>query len=119
MEKNLIYSELLDIYSALLTPKQVEAMEYYYYSDYSLGEISELMDISRQGVRDFIKRAEGIIDETEAKLHLVEKFRTAALISKDAEEIISENKRLSNIQSIDALARDILKKAAMIENGEK
>ena len=118
MEKNLIYSELLDIYSALLTPKQVEAMEYYYYSDYSRGEISELMDISRQGVRDFIKRAEGIIDETEAKLHLVEKFRAAALIAKDAEKIVSENK-LSNIQSIDALAKDILKKAAMIENGEK
>ena len=119
MEKNLIYSELLDIYSALLTAKQVEAMQYYYYRDYSLGEISELMDISRQGVRDFIKRAEGVIDEIEAKLHLLEKFRAAALIAKDAEEIISENKRLSNIKSIDALARDILEKASAIENGEK
>ena len=65
MEKNLIYTELLDIYKGLLTDKQAEAMEYYYDSDYSLGEISELMDISRQGVRDFIKRGETTISEME------------------------------------------------------
>ena len=44
MEKNLVYTELLDIYKGLLTEKQAEAMEYYYDRDYSLGEISEIMD---------------------------------------------------------------------------
>ena len=78
MEKNLIYSELLDIYSALLTPKQVEAMEYYYYSDYSLGEISELMDISRQGVRDSIKRGEGILLELEQKVGFAGRYRAVS-----------------------------------------
>ena len=92
MEKNLIYSDLLDIYKGLLTPKQAEAMDYYYYRDYSLAEISELMDISRQGVRDFIKRGETIIDEIEEKLQLAEKFRAISHIRDDAERIISENK---------------------------
>ena len=119
MSKNLQISYLLDFYGDMLTDKQQEVMEQYYNDDLSLAEIAANLGITRQGVRDFIKRAEGIIDETEAKLHLVEKFRAAALIAKDAEEIVSENKRLSNIQSIDALAKDILKKAAMIENGEK
>jgi len=74
MEKNLIYAELLDIYKGLLTEKQAEAMDYYYNSDYSLGEISELMDISRQGVRDFIKRGEKQLYEFEEKLEMVKKY---------------------------------------------
>ena len=92
MEKNLLYGELLDIYKALLTEKQAEAMEYYYESDYSLGEISELMDISRQGVRDFIKRGEAVMDEMEEKLKLIEKFRAVNNILSCAEEIKVINK---------------------------
>jgi len=117
MEKNLVYTELLDIYKGLLTEKQAEAMEYYYDSDYSLGEISELMDISRQGVRDFIKRGESIIDEMEGKLHLIEVFRTVNEIGMLTEELQRTNKRLSNSKDINALAEMILEKVQLIENG--
>lgn len=119
MEKNLIYSELLDIYKALLTEKQAEAMEYYYNSDYSLGEISELMDISRQGVRDFIKRGEAVMDEMESKLNLVKKFRKAEVIHSCAEEIKRINKRLAESRDIDALSDKIVEAVAFIENGEE
>ena len=71
MEKNLVYTELLDIYKGLLTEKQAEAMEYYYDQDYSLSEISEIMDISRQGVRDSIKKAERELFFFEEHLGLV------------------------------------------------
>lgn len=117
MEKNLVYSELLSIYRGLLTPKQVEAMEYYYDSDYSLGEISELMDISRQGVRDFIKRAEAILDEMESKLKLVEKFRAAGIIRDNAEEIRSLNRQLYKSSAIENLTETILNKLEVLENG--
>lgn len=117
MEKNLVYTELLDIYKGLLTEKQAEAMEYYYDSDYSLGEISELMDISRQGVRDFIKRGEGIIDEMESKLHLLEVFRRVNDIGALTEELKRTNKRLSNSKDINALADMILNKVETIGNG--
>jgi len=117
MEKNLVYAELLDIYKGILTDKQAEAMEYYYDSDYSLGEISELMDISRQGVRDFIKRAEGIIDEMEEKLHLKEVFRSINDIGELAERLRATNKQLSNSKAIDELAREIADKVEFIENG--
>ena len=117
MEKNLIYTQLLDIYKGLLTDKQVEAMEYYYDSDYSLGEISELMDISRQGVRDFIKRGEAIMDEMEEKLHLIDVFRTLNEIKSVAESLKATNKRLSNSREITALAEEIVKKVKNIENG--
>ena len=117
MEKNLVYTELLDIYKGLLTDKQAEAMEYYYDSDYSLSEISELMNISRQGVRDFIKRGEAIIDEMESKLNLVDAFRTLNEIASLAEELKKTNKRLSNSKEITALAEEIVKKVKYIENG--
>lgn len=117
MEKNLIYGELLDIYKALLTEKQAEAMEYYYESDYSLGEISELMDISRQGVRDFIKRGEAVMDEMEEKLRLVEKFRAVNNILSCAEEIKVINKRLAESRDIDALSDKIIESVRLIENG--
>ena len=117
MEKNLVYTELLDIYKGLLTDKQVEAMEYYYDSDYSLGEISELMDISRQGVRDFIKRGEAVLDEMESKLRLIEVFRTVNEISELATRLSATNKRLSNSKENNALAEKILEKAKFIENG--
>ena len=119
MEKNLIYAEMLDIYKGLLTEKQAEAMDYYYNSDYSLGEISELMDISRQGVRDFIKRGEAVMDETESKLSLVKKFRAASKISSAAAEIKVLNKKLSESKRIHFLAEEILTAAKLIENGEE
>ena len=117
MEKNLVYTELLDIYKGLLTDKQVEAMEYYYDSDYSLGEISELMDISRQGVRDFIKRGEAVLDEMEGKLHLIEVFRAVNDIGELAGTLKATNKRLSNSREITSLADKITDLVKFIGNG--
>ncbi len=71
MSKNFEVSTLLDYYGMLLTDKQREAVEYYYNDDLSLGEIAENLDISRQGVRDSIKRAETILYEAEEKLKLM------------------------------------------------
>ena len=119
MEKNLVYTELLDIYKGLLTEKQAEAMEYYYDSDYSLGEISELMDISRQGVRDFIKRGEAILDEMESKLHLIQLFRNVNDIAELTQQLKATNNRLSASKEINALADKILEKVSLIENGEE
>lgn len=71
MSKNFEVSTLLDYYGMLLTDKQREAVDYYYNDDLSLGEIAENQGISRQGVRDSIKRAEAVLYDTEEKLHLV------------------------------------------------
>ena len=76
MAKNLEVSALLDYYGMLLTDKQREAVEFYYNEDLSLGEIAENQHISRQGVRDSIKRAEVVLFEAEEKLGLLKKSNT-------------------------------------------
>ena len=52
---------LYDFYGELLTDRQKEFFDYYYNDDLSLSEIAENAGISRQGVRDVIVRAEGIM----------------------------------------------------------
>ncbi|MCD8049135.1 MAG: DNA-binding protein [Clostridia bacterium] len=104
MEKNLNYSALLSSYGALLTDKQAQTLEYYYDEDLSLGEIAENMGISRQGVRDFIKRGEEMLDDYEAKLKLCEK---AARIEK-AQDALRKIKAVSSGSAIDALADEAL-----------
>ena len=47
---------LLDIYGALLTDRQRDVLDLYYNDDLSLSEISENLGITRQGVRDAIRR---------------------------------------------------------------
>ncbi len=72
-EKNLTIPCLLDIYAPLLTDRKRELLDYYYEEDYSLAEIAELTGISRQGIRDSVKKSEAELTELESKLHLYEK----------------------------------------------
>jgi predicted DNA-binding protein YlxM (UPF0122 family) len=50
-------------------------MSLYYLDDYSLGEIADEYDVSRQAVYDNIKRTESMLEDYESKLHLFEKFQ--------------------------------------------
>ncbi|MFB0920991.1 MAG: YlxM family DNA-binding protein [Oscillospiraceae bacterium] len=73
-DKTLMMTMLLDFYGELLTPKQRGCFGMHYNEDLSLAEIAEIMDISRQGVRDLIVRAEATLTETEEKIGFVRKF---------------------------------------------
>ncbi len=75
MAKNLEISLLLDFYGDMLTDKQREVIEYYYNDDLSLSEIADNEGITRQGVRDSIKRAEFQLLEMEERLGLARRFR--------------------------------------------
>ena len=71
MEKNVEVAILLDIYGELLTDKQRDVIDLYYNQDLSLGEITAHQQITRQGVRDSIKRGEEYLYELEDKLGLL------------------------------------------------
>lgn len=75
MAKDLKITFLLDFYGDMLTEKQREVVEAYYNEDLSLAEIAEDRDITRQGVRDAIKRAEQQLMEMEDRLGLAKRFK--------------------------------------------
>ena len=58
MAKDLTIGALLDFYGPFLSEKQRNLLHHYYNEDLSLSEIAENEQITRQGVRDLIKRGE-------------------------------------------------------------
>ncbi|NBJ68430.1 MULTISPECIES: putative DNA-binding protein [Clostridia] len=97
LEKTTRMNYLFDFYQALLTPKQRNYMEMYYLEDYSLGEISEVFDVSRQAVYDNIKRTEQMLETYEQKLSLYNKFQQRFELLKQLEEITSGNKDVQQL----------------------
>jgi len=87
MSKNLEISLLLDYYSGMLTEKQREVVQWYHNEDLSLSEIAEHTGITRQGVRDCIKRAEAQLIECEERLGFKQRFDR---IQHSLEDITSE-----------------------------
>lgn len=94
--KNLDYALLLEIYGRMLTEKQRSVMELYYWEDLSLGEISQDEGITRQAVRDSIKRSEQLLEDFESRLMLAEKItkcrKNCAEICGYAENLKKENR---------------------------
>ena len=75
MKEMLYLTDLFDLYGALLTKRQQKCMELCLFDDFSLTEIGENLGISRQAAHDSIHRSQKIMEEYEAKLGLVERFR--------------------------------------------
>ena len=84
MAKDMNISLLFDFYGEILTEKQQDVIDYYYNDDLSLAEISEHLGITRQGVRDSIKRAEATLVDMEEKLGLAEIISEAHAIENDS-----------------------------------
>lgn len=70
IEKTNRMNALFEFYAALLTDKQMNYIELYYADDYSLAEIAEEFNVSRQAVYDNIKRTEKLLEDYEMKLHM-------------------------------------------------
>ena len=112
MAKDLKISYLLDFYGDMLTETQREAVDAYYNQDMSLSEIAGDRDISRQGVRDSIKRAEQQLFEMEERLGLARRFQdmqsTLAVICDCALNIQELNAQGGAVPEIDENAARIL-----------
>lgn len=99
-EKNLKIALLLDYYSPLLTEKQREVIDLYYNEDLSLSEIAEHAQITRQGVRDCIKRGEQTLLELEGALALAGKSTALLKIADELEETASGKVFAEKIRNI-------------------
>ncbi len=117
MPKNLELSYLIDFYGDVLTDKQREVMEQYYNDDLSLAEIAENFHITRQGVRDSIKRGEGILLDLEEKVGFAGRYREMqaglARLEELARDISYRNK--SGFGSADEIDADVRRMLEIIQ----
>ena len=90
MEKNVEISLLFSFYGKLLTERQADTVELYYNEDLSLAEVGAELGISRQGVRDNLKRAEAILYDTEERLCLAKRFLGMKSKLSEIDRIIAE-----------------------------
>ncbi|WP_100373232.1 putative DNA-binding protein [Bacillus sp. FJAT-45037] len=107
LDKTLRMNFLFDFYQSLLTPKQRKYMSLYYLDDFSLGEIAEEFEVSRQAVYDNIKRTEAMLEEYEQKLSLLTKFQERQELLNSLRAAIQRNATpeeiIKYIQSLEIL----------------
>ena len=111
MAKNLEISLLLDFYGDMPTEKQRDVVELYYNEDLSLSEIAAHSGITRQGVRDSIKRAESVLLDLEERLGLARKFRQ---IQDGLDQIIRNAKQIGDYSSRYGISKEISERSAEI-----
>ena len=87
MEEKVKISMLCEFYGKLLTDKQYEFINDYYNNDLSLSEIAENNEITRQAVRDIIKKGEKKLFEYEEKLLFMKRMLNQ---EKKIQHILSE-----------------------------
>ena len=98
-EKNLNLGYLLDFYGELLPERKRSVIDMYYNEDLSLAEIAEQIGISRQGVRDIIKKAEDELLFYEEKLKLASKLQSAERMADELEVLAKKADIPEDIQS--------------------
>ncbi|HOO67876.1 MAG TPA: sigma factor-like helix-turn-helix DNA-binding protein [Bacilli bacterium] len=86
MDERIYLMDLYDLYEKLLNDKQREYFKCYYFDNLSLGEISELLNVSRNAVHKNIKLVDNKLKDYESKLNLYEKNITLEKVINTIED---------------------------------
>ncbi|MBQ3511026.1 MAG: DNA-binding protein [Bacilli bacterium] len=92
MEEVLYFNELYDLYSGLLTDKQREYFEDYYFNNLSFSEMAENYDVSRNAIFKQIHIVTDKLEEYESILKLHEKRKKIENIIESIDDSTLKNK---------------------------
>lgn len=102
--KTLRMNYLFDFYQSLLTNKQRIYLELFYLEDYSLSEIADTFNVSRQAVYDNIRRTGDLVEDYEKKLELYQKFEQRREIYDEMKQHLSNPEQIQRyIQQLEDL----------------
>lgn len=90
MEDFVYYNELYDLYGELLTDKQKQYFEEYYFHNLSFSEMAENYDVSRNAVFKQIHIVMGKLEEYEHILQLKKKREKIMKIVKDCPDSVKK-----------------------------
>ena len=92
MDDVVYYNDLYDLYGDLLTDKQKEYFEDYYFNNLSFSEMAENYDVSRNAIFKQIHIVTDKLQEYEDKLHLLcKKSKLIEIIDKVNDNSIKED----------------------------
>ena len=114
MDKHIELSILVEIYGKLLTQKQQDVLNDYYNKDLSLSEIAENNNISRQGVRDLIKKGESKLFEYEEKLNIMKKTQINEQTIQNVLAQLSKISENSSEKKIEKILNEVQKELSVI-----
>jgi len=105
---------LFDYYGGMLTERQKECFDMRYNQDLSLGEIGQVLGVSRQAVCDNLARAEAVLRKMEDSAGCV---RRQLQNRRAVERILDAASKLSGHpdETVSNLARQILAAAKELE----
>lgn len=105
---------LLDYYGGMLTEKQRECFDMRYNQDLSLGEIGEILGVSRQAVCDNLTRTEALLRRMEENIGCISRSRVRR---KAAQTILTAARNLLDDPdaSVSELAQRIISAAKTLE----
>ncbi|GEQ04929.1 putative DNA-binding protein [Staphylococcus gallinarum] len=102
--KTIRMNYLFDFYQALLTKKQRNYLELFYLQDYSLSEIADTFDVSRQAVYDNIRRTGDLVEDYETKLGLYKNFELRQEIYEQMKLNVNDSEKIKQyIQALEDL----------------
>lgn len=105
---------LFDYYGGMLTEKQRDCFDMRYNQDLSLGEIGEMLGVSRQAVNDNLTRTEALLRRMEENIGCVKRDmrnRRAVREILDAATVLNT----SSDPAVSAIAQRIIAAAESIE----
>ena len=96
MENEIYLTKLYDYYGSILTDKQREYFEDYYFNNLSLLEISENHNVSRNAVHKQLKESVLKLEDLESKLNIYEKMKKIENILENNPDILDKIKQIMN-----------------------
>lgn len=96
MDKTIYLNNLYDFYQTLFSDKQCKIFEEYYFENWSLAEIADNNDVSRNAIHKLLKAVEDKLYKYEESLKLYEK----SLKLKEIIEKIDNPNLKTNLQEL-------------------
>lgn len=100
IKETLRVTMLYDFYGAILTERQRRCLELHYLDDWSLAEVAEEFEVSRQAVHDILKRSVQVMEDFEGKLRLVENHALQEKLLNEIVALVKKAVKESNGKSV-------------------
>ncbi len=95
IEDTVRLNNLYDLYQTLLTEKQRQYFMYYFREDYSLSEIADIMEVSRNAVHLQVKKITSYLETYEEKLEL---FKKQQMRQEIIDDLLNHHELTKNIK---------------------